>query len=66
MRGVVVVVSRWFGGVLLGPSRFTHINNCARAHLVALGYIKPAPAAGAVGGAGGHAGGGSSRRRKKR
>ncbi len=30
---VVVVVSRWFGGVLLGPSRFTLINNTARALL---------------------------------
>lgn len=24
---VVVVVSRWFGGILLGPDRFKHINN---------------------------------------
>lgn len=28
--GVAVVVSRWFGGVLLGPDRFRLINNCAR------------------------------------
>jgi hypothetical protein len=28
--GVAVTVSRWFGGVLLGPSRFRLINNCAR------------------------------------
>ncbi len=27
---VVVVVSRWFGGVLLGPQRFALINNTAR------------------------------------
>jgi hypothetical protein len=27
---VVVVVSRWFGGVLLGPARFAAINNTAR------------------------------------
>jgi len=27
---VLVVVSRWFGGVLLGPSRFKHINDVAR------------------------------------
>jgi len=26
----IVVVSRWFGGVLLGPSRFKHINDAAR------------------------------------
>lgn len=29
-RNVAVVVSRWFGGVLLGPPRFTYINNTAR------------------------------------
>ncbi|KAI8465318.1 MAG: impact-like protein [Monoraphidium minutum] len=36
---VVVVVSRWFGGILLGPSRFALISNCARALLVAAGFI---------------------------
>ncbi|KAK2463136.1 hypothetical protein APHAL10511_004791 [Amanita phalloides] len=25
----VVIVSRWYGGVLLGPARFTHIESCA-------------------------------------
>ncbi len=25
-----VVVARWYGGVLLGPVRFTHIEECAR------------------------------------
>jgi hypothetical protein len=25
-----VVVARWYGGVLLGPVRFAHIENCAR------------------------------------
>lgn len=30
VRDVVVVVSRWFGGVLMGPQRFTVINNTAR------------------------------------
>ncbi|KAK9901299.1 hypothetical protein WJX75_004648 [Coccomyxa subellipsoidea] len=39
-ENVVVVVSRWFGGVLLGPARFTHINNAARAILDEHGYIK--------------------------
>jgi len=39
-RNVVVVVSRWFGGTLLGPSRFTHINNAARNLLDECGYIK--------------------------
>ena len=27
---VLVVVSRWFGGILLGPRRFAYITNCAR------------------------------------
>ena len=27
---VIVVVSRWFGGQLLGPARFKHIANTAR------------------------------------
>ncbi|NWU88462.1 IMPCT protein, partial [Upupa epops] len=34
VRNVLVVVSRWYGGILLGPDRFKHINNCARAVLV--------------------------------
>jgi len=25
----VVIVSRWFGGIMLGPTRFTHIETCA-------------------------------------
>jgi hypothetical protein len=47
-ENVVVVVSRWFGGVLLGPSRFGVISNCARDLLVREGFI-----AGAGGGGGG-------------
>lgn len=46
VRGVVVVVSRWFGGVLLGPSRFSHINNTARRLLVETGYITAGVASG--------------------
>lgn len=26
----VVIVSRWYGGVLLGPARFSHIEACAQ------------------------------------
>lgn len=52
-EGVVVVVSRWFGGVLLGPMRFALINNTARALLVREGYI-----AQGGGGGGGKKGGG--------
>lgn len=36
---VVVVVSRWFGGVQLGPRRFKLINQCARDLLESEGYI---------------------------
>eukprot|EP01025_Chloroclados_australasicus_P011350 TRINITY_DN14908_c3_g1_i1.p1 TRINITY_DN14908_c3_g1~~TRINITY_DN14908_c3_g1_i1.p1 ORF type:complete len:314 (+),score=39.07 TRINITY_DN14908_c3_g1_i1:101-1042(+) len=39
VRDAVVVVSRWFGGVLLGPSRFSCINNTARQLLEQEGYI---------------------------
>eukprot|EP01023_Acetabularia_acetabulum_P022803 TRINITY_DN2238_c0_g2_i1.p1 TRINITY_DN2238_c0_g2~~TRINITY_DN2238_c0_g2_i1.p1 ORF type:complete len:315 (-),score=78.59 TRINITY_DN2238_c0_g2_i1:83-1027(-) len=39
VQDVVVVVSRWFGGVLLGPSRFAIINNTARQLLEQEGYI---------------------------
>ena len=40
VQGVCVVVSRWFGGTLLGPSRFTLINNSARQLLVQEGYVR--------------------------
>lgn len=32
--GVIVVVSRWYGGIHLGPKRFAHIVNVARELLV--------------------------------
>uniref|UniRef100_UPI0037E93770 protein IMPACT n=1 Tax=Semicossyphus pulcher TaxID=241346 RepID=UPI0037E93770 len=38
VRNVLVVVSRWYGGILLGPDRFKHINNCARNILVEEGF----------------------------
>ena len=34
VRGVCIVVTRWFGGIHLGPSRFAIINNAARQMLV--------------------------------
>jgi hypothetical protein len=49
---VVVVVSRWFGGVLLGPSRFGLISNCARELLVSTGFIAGAGEGGGGGGGG--------------
>ena len=33
-KNIVVIVSRWYGGILLGPDRFKHINNCARELIV--------------------------------
>ncbi|XP_069112945.1 protein IMPACT-like isoform X1 [Argopecten irradians] len=39
-ENVMVVVSRWYGGILLGPDRFKHINNAARMILDEHGYIK--------------------------
>ncbi|KAI9596173.1 ribosomal protein S5 domain 2-type protein [Syncephalis fuscata] len=41
-RNVVVVVSRWYGGIQLGPDRFKHINNAARQLLSAHGFINDA------------------------
>uniref|UniRef100_A0A7S0WW15 RWD domain-containing protein n=1 Tax=Pyramimonas obovata TaxID=1411642 RepID=A0A7S0WW15_9CHLO len=38
-RDVVVVVSRWYGGVKLGPDRFKIINNVARVLLDKCGYV---------------------------
>lgn len=42
VRNVMVVVSRWYGGIQLGPDRFKHINNCARNLLIEEGYNEPA------------------------
>nr|XP_033789742.1 protein IMPACT isoform X2 [Geotrypetes seraphini] len=39
---VMVIVSRWYGGILLGPDRFKHINNSARNILVEENYINSA------------------------
>ena len=37
---VLVVVSRWFGGLKLGPRRFALINSAARDGLVKAGFVK--------------------------
>ncbi|KAI9345093.1 ribosomal protein S5 domain 2-type protein [Pilaira anomala] len=39
VENVVVVVSRWFGGIHLGPDRFKNINNVARNALEHCGFI---------------------------
>lgn len=36
---VLVVVTRWFGGIHLGPDRFKHINHAARNALEAAGLL---------------------------
>eukprot|EP00918_Siedleckia_nematoides_P006441 GHVU01013974.1.p2 GENE.GHVU01013974.1~~GHVU01013974.1.p2 ORF type:complete len:124 (-),score=26.19 GHVU01013974.1:69-440(-) len=36
-ENVVVVVTRWYGGIKLGPDRFRHINHAAREALEAVG-----------------------------
>ena len=40
-QNVLVVVSRWYGGVQLGPDRFKHINNAARNVLEIAGQVSP-------------------------
>ncbi|XP_065570782.1 protein IMPACT-like [Artemia franciscana] len=39
-KDVIVVVSRWFGGILLGADRFKLINNAARQVLQLGGYLE--------------------------
>ena len=56
-------VSRWFGGVLLGPDRFRIISNSARALLTQTGFgSEPIPVSFSSGSSGssGGSGGGSS------
>jgi hypothetical protein len=38
VNNVMVVVSRWYGGIQLGPDRFKHINNVARLLLEKCGF----------------------------
>ncbi|XP_074644547.1 protein IMPACT-like isoform X2 [Tubulanus polymorphus] len=40
VRNVMVVVTRWYGGILLGPDRYKYINNSARQILEEHGFIK--------------------------
>lgn len=39
VENVLVMVSRWYGGVQLGPDRFKHIANVARAGLAECGFV---------------------------
>ena len=38
-ENVFVMVSRWYGGVKLGPDRFKHINNATRNVLEIAGVV---------------------------
>ena len=38
VENALCVVSRWYGGILLGPARFKHINNVARKELEKYGF----------------------------
>lgn len=42
-RNIVVIVTRWYGGILLGPDRFKHYNNCARDVMKAAGLVDSRP-----------------------
>jgi len=37
---VMVIVTRWYGGIMLGPDRFKHISNITRNILEANGFLK--------------------------
>lgn len=39
-KNTLVVVSRWYGGVQLGPDRFRHINNASRQVIQQAGLLK--------------------------
>ncbi|GAA5886141.1 hypothetical protein JCM5296_003498 [Sporobolomyces johnsonii] len=54
VQNVMVVVTRWFGGIHLGPDRFKDINQAARDALVAGGYLQEPDKKG-KGGKGGNA-----------
>lgn len=41
VENLMVVVSRWYGGVMLGPSRFKCINNIAKDTIVESGFYSP-------------------------
>lgn len=43
VTNVLIVVTRWYGGIHLGPDRFKHINKVARDLLERRGYIKKVP-----------------------
>ncbi|EUB62523.1 hypothetical protein EGR_02655 [Echinococcus granulosus] len=47
-EGVAVMVSRWYGGIHIGPDRFKHINNAANQLLIQQGFTKSATNSGDI------------------
>ncbi|WVQ97831.1 hypothetical protein IAU59_004946 [Kwoniella sp. CBS 9459] len=60
LENVLVVVTRWFGGIHLGPDRFKHINQAARDALETGGFLDEKKDAD------GHGAGASGKRRGKK
>lgn len=40
IKNIIVVVTRWYGGIHLGPDRFKHYNNCARGLMKVAGLVE--------------------------
>ena len=40
VKNIIVIVTRWYGGILLGPDRFKHYNNCARDIMKVAGLVE--------------------------
>lgn len=43
IKNIIIIVTRWYGGILLGPDRFKHYNNCARGLLKVAGLVEISP-----------------------
>ncbi|RHZ79236.1 hypothetical protein Glove_150g63 [Diversispora epigaea] len=61
-KNIIVIVSRWYGGIQLGPDRFKDINNVARDLLEKCGYV----GGGGVGKNGNKSGGGGDNKKTKK
>lgn len=62
VNGLMVVVSRWYGGIQLGPDRFRHINNVARVLIEESGFERGSGSNNRKKGGGKGGGGGGSKR----
>lgn len=62
---VMVVVTRWYGGIQLGPARFKHINNAARDSLVKGGFVNDGSESGPISSSQDRAKSGKSKNKKK-